>query len=289
MLPRSMKETLKAYATQLYDEWEKDNVSSLAAALAYYATFSLVPMVLIAVAIGGSFFGEDTMRERVLSELHLWVGPAAAELARSAIAGTTERSGWLASVIGVFALFAGATQMFAELQAAMDRVWEVKRKGRAFWHTLRRRFFAVVLLALMGALLVSSFIVDAGLSIANEYLGGFFGWEILNNVATYVLGTLLFALMFQHFPSVKLKFRDVRLGAALTTGVLMIAKYLLALYVGRAAISSTYGAAGTLIAFLLWIYVSAQIVLIGAEFTQVHCRIQGREVKLSDRAEPRKF
>jgi membrane protein len=285
-----MWDVLKTYGTELYEEWEKDNVSSLAAALAFYATLSLVPMVIIAVAVGGSWFGEEMIRERVLTELHLWVGPAAAEFARHAVAGATKASGTAASLLSLGALLLGATQLFAELQAALNRVWEIKPfKGKRLIDTIRRRLWALLLLAGMGALLIGSFVVDAGLSIANRYLGGFIWWELLNTGATFLLGTVMFSLLFLFFPAVKLKLRDVRLGAALTTFALMVAKYLLALYVQHAAITSTYGAAGTLVVFLLWVYISAQIVLVGAEFTQVHCRLQGRDVQIYDRAEARKI
>ncbi len=284
-----MWHTLKTYGRELHDEWEKDNVSSLAAALAYYATFSLVPTVIILIAIGSIWAGEDAVREQVLVELHLWIGPSAAQIAREALEGNTQTSGALASGLSLVALLVGATQLFAELQAALNRVWEVKPRGLKFWDTVRRRALAVLLLFMTGLLLTASFITSSVLRLANDAIGGFGHWQVINVAAAFVLGTLLFSLMFKHFPAVKLQLRDVRLGAALTTALLILAKYLLSLYVARASIASTYGAAGTIIVFLLWVYVSAQIVLMGAEFTQVHCRLQGRIIELNDRAEARRI
>lgn len=280
-----MWDTFKTYVVALADEWEKDNVNSLSAALAYYATFSLVPTIILVIAFGSMLFGEEMVREELFANLQTWGGTPATTVAREALAGTTERSGTLATILGGIAILLGATQLFSQLQDAMNRVWEVKPQTGSIRGgiklLLQRRLLALALVVGLGVLVIASLIASMVISFADQMIGGFRYWEIVNFAATYTIGTVLLALMFQYMPAVELKFRDVRLGAALTVALLMVSKYLLSLYVAHASISSTYGAAGTLIAFLLWVYVSCQIVLIGAEFTQVHCRIRGREVELS--------
>lgn len=282
-----MWETLKSYGKEMYQEVERDNVSSLAAALAYYATFSFVPMVILLITIGSALVGEATMRERVLIELHLWVGPSAAEIARGALAHTTAEAGWFASLVSGVMLLVGATRLFTELQHAFDRIWDVRLQGAGLWATLRKRFISLGIIGLLGLVLIASLVATTIISFADDYLGGFAHWELLNTATTFGLGTVLFGVLYRGFPPVKLRVDDVWLAAALTTALLMLAKFLLALYVRHAAIESTYGAAGTLVVFLLWVYVSAQIILFGAVFTQVHARLRGRELSLKPRAEPR--
>ena len=275
-----MWDTLKQYGKELAAEWEQDNVSSLAAALAYYATFSLVPSILVLVAIGGMLLNEADVQARVLLEVDRWLGVVAADLAREALAGSKPASARMASIVGAVAVISGATQLFAQLQDALNRVWEVRPKGKGILVMLKRRALAFGIILLFGVLLLVSFMAGAVLAVVNQLFGGYGLWELV------VFGST-FALIFKYFPAVKLEFRDVWLGAALTTVALMASQSLFALYLSRASIASTYGAAGTLIAFLLWVYISAHVVLLGAEFTQVHARLQGREIALDEDAERR--
>lgn len=282
-----MWDTLKQYGKELAAEWEQDNVSSLAAALAYYATFSLVPSILVLVAIGGMLLNEADVQARVLEEVDRWLGVVAADLAREALAGSKPASARMASIVGAVAVISGATQLFAQLQDALNRVWEVRPKGKGILVMLKRRALAFGIILLFGALLLVSFMAGAVLAVVNQLFGGYGLWELVVFGSTFAIGMTTFALIFKYFPAVKLEFRDVWLGAALTTVALMASQSLFALYLSRASIASTYGAAGTLIAFLLWVYISAHVVLLGAEFTQVHARLQGREIALDEDAERR--
>lgn len=280
-------ETTKAYVTTLYHEWEKDNVNQLAAAVAYYATLSLVPTLLILIAFATMVLGAETARQELFSNLALLGGEPAVELAKSALAGATPVSGRVATIVSGFVVLMSSTQLFAQLQEALNRVWEVKPPGVGLKVMVRRRLVALVIVALLAALVLASFLASAAISIADQLVGGFGYWEAVNTAATFVIGSVLMAFLFQILPAVELTLRDTRLAAALTVALLMASKWGFALYVGRASMASTYGAAGTLVAFLLWVYVSAQIVLIGAEFTQVHAQMQGREITLAPGAERR--
>lgn len=280
-----MWDTLKRYGKELAAEFERDNVSSLAAALAYYATFSLVPAILLLVAVGGLLGAEGDVQERLLDQLNFWLGDVVTEIAREALDGAKPASARMASIVGIVAVLSGATQLFTELQGSLNRVWEVRPKGRGIVINLKRRVLSIFLILSLGILLVASFVASAAISYLNAVLGGYMIWELGITAVTLALGTGMFGAMFKYFPAVKLTNRDVALGALLTTIALMLSKYAFAFYVGRASLTSTYGAAGTFIAFLLWVYISANIVLLGAEFTQVHARLQGREIEVNDAAE----
>lgn len=272
---------------ELFAEWKKDNVSTLASSLAYYATFSIVPMLIMTIAIGGMIFGEETTRQELIGQLHLWLGDTGAEFIEKAIEAdhsASPRSGIVATMVSLGVLVVGATRFLAELQAALNRVWEVVPTRKAFWDQVRKRILSFGIIAIGGALLLSSFLVSAVLAVLAKYAagivpGGIGLWEGLNTLVYMAAGSSLFAVLFKYFPDADVRWKDVWVGAILTTVLLFVGKLGMSVYIGRSAFSSTYGAAGSLIVFLLWVYISAQIVLIGAEFTQVWARFRGREIE----------
>jgi membrane protein len=267
-------------------DWIDDGAARLAAALAYYSLLSLAPLLVISIAIAGFVFGHDAARGRVAGELGAVVGAQAAEGIQSVVANARSPvRGVLSTVVGVVTLFIGASGVFGELQSSLNSIWEVKRKpGRGIWGEIKDRFlsFTMVLgvaFLLLVSLVLNSILSAIGAKFSEALPGGELLWQGLNFAFSLSVITGLFALIFKYVPDAAIRWRDVWLGAAVTAGLFTIGKFLLALYLGKAAIGSSYGAAGSLIALVVWVYYAAQILLLGAEFTQVQARRSGREIR----------
>lgn len=268
------------------NDWIDDGAARLAAALAYYSLLSLAPLLVISIAIAGFVFGHDAARGRVAGELGAVVGAQAADGIQSVVANAQSPvSGVLSTIVGVVTLFVGASGVFGELQASLNTIWEVKQKpGRGVWGEVKDRFlsFTMVLgvaFLLLVSLVLNSILSAIGTKFSQALPGGEVVWQALNFAFSFSIITGLFALIFKYVPDAAIKWRDVWLGAAVTAGLFTIGKFLLALYLGKAAIGSSYGAAGSLIALVVWVYYAAQILLLGAEFTQVQARRSGREIR----------
>jgi membrane protein len=275
-------ETIK----ETISDWIDDGAARLAAALAYYSLLSLAPLLVISIAIAGFVFGHDAARGRVAGELGAVVGAQAAEGIQSVVANARSPvSGVLSTIVGVVTLFIGASGVFGELQSSLNSIWEVKRKpGRGIWGEIKDRFlsFTMVLgvaFLLLVSLVLNSILSAIGAKFSEVLPGGELLWQALNFAFSLSVITGLFALIFKYVPDAAIKWRDVWLGAAVTAGLFTIGKFLLALYLGKAAIGSSYGAAGSLIALVVWVYYAAQILLLGAEFTQVQARRSGRQIR----------
>jgi membrane protein len=275
-----------AIVKETIDDWIDDGAARLAAALAYYSLLSLAPLLVISIAIAGFVFGHDAARGRVAGELGAVVGAQAAEGIESVVANAQSPvSGVVSTIVGVVTLFIGASGVFGELQSSLNTIWEVKRKsGRGIWGEVKDRFLSFTMVLGVAFLLLVSLVLNSVLSAIgtrfSEVLpGGELLWQALNFVFSLSVITGLFALIFKYVPDAAIKWRDVWLGAAVTAGLFTIGKFLLALYLGKAAIGSSYGAAGSLIALVVWVYYAAQILLLGAEFTQVQARRSGREIR----------
>ena len=274
------------------NEGSEDGDARGAAALAYYALLSLAPLLVISIAIAGLVFGHDAARGRVAGELGAVVGAQAAQGIQSVVASAQSPvSGVLSTVVGVVTLFIGASGVFGELQSSLNSIWEVKRPSRGIWGEVKDRFlsFTMVLgvaFLLLVSLVLNSILSAIGAKFSAALPGGEIVWQALNFVFSLSVITCLFALIFKYVPDAAVKWRDVWLGAAVTAGLFTIGKFLLALYLGKAAIGSSYGAAGSLIALVVWVYYAAQILLLGAEFTQVQARRSGREIRPARGAVP---
>jgi membrane protein len=275
-----------AIIKETISDWIDDDAMRLAAALAYYSLLSLAPLLVISIAIAGFVFGHDAARGRVAGELGAVVGVQAAEGIQSVVASAQSPvSGVLSTIVGVVTLFIGASGVFGELQASLNSIWEVKRKpGRGIWGEVKDRFLSFTMVLGVAFLLLVSLVLNSVLSAIgakfSEVLpGGELLWQGLNFAFSLSVITGLFALIFKYVPDAAIRWRDVWLGAAVTAGLFTIGKFLLALYLGKAAIGSSYGAAGSLIALVVWVYYAAQILLLGAEFTQVQARRSGREIR----------
>ncbi|HYQ16300.1 MAG TPA: YihY/virulence factor BrkB family protein [Polyangiaceae bacterium] len=284
MRPRELWETIKETAS----DWLDDNASRLAAALAYYSLLSLAPLLVISVAIAGLFFGADAARGKVAGELGSIVGAQAAQGIQSVVASAqSPSSGVLGTIIGVVTLFVGASGVFGELQSSLNTIWEVKPKpGGGVWGELKDRFWSFTMVLgvaflLLVSLVLSSVLSAIGATFSEALPGGEVVWQILNFAFSLAVVTALFALIFKYIPDAVIRWKDVWLGAAVTAALFTIGKFLLGLYLGKAAVGSSYGAAGSIIALVVWVYYAAQILFLGAEFTQVQARRRGREIRPS--------
>jgi membrane protein len=278
---RSVGELLK----ETFAEWNKDKASRLAAALAYYTIFSIAPLLMIAIAVAGAVFGEEAARGEIVAQIQGLVGEAAAKVVQTALANVNQtKTGIVGTLIGIATLLLGATGIFGEMQDALNTIWEVAPKpGQGIWVLIRRRLISFSMVLGIGFLLLLSLFLSTALaafsSFMNSWLPGLAtGLSILNFLVSFSLMTLLFAMIYVVLPDVKIAWKDVLVGAATTAFLFTIGRTLLSIYLGSAAISSTFGAASSLAVLLVWIYYSAQVFFLGAEFTQVYARKYGSEI-----------
>jgi membrane protein len=278
ILWRLLKETFK--------EYQKDKVSRLAAALSYYTIFSLAPLLIIAIAIAGFFFGEEAATGEIVFQVQGLVGKDGAEVIQTVIenAAKPTNNGLLASLVSVGILLFGASGVFTELQDALNTIWEVKPKlNLGFIKIVRKRFLSFAMVLVIGFLLLVSLLMSALLTGISNYTvtllpGNDLIWQIVNNIFSFTVIALLFAMIFKFLPDVKITWRDVSVGATITALLFVFGKSLIGLYLGNNSFSSTYGAAGSIIIVLVWTYYSAQILFFGAEFTQVYARKYGSQI-----------
>jgi membrane protein len=278
---------------QTFSEWSHDKGGRLGAALSYYTVFSLAPLLLVVISIAGLVFGRAAAEGSLFGQLAGLVGADTAELIQAAVAKAhNPKGGVLGAAIGVVVLLVGATGVVIELQGALDTVWKVEPKpNRGLWRLVRTRLLSVAMILALGFLLLVSLVVSAALSA----LSGWFrhlvgdvavlGWVVDAVVALAVISTLI-AMIYKVLPDAKVAWRDVWVGAVATAILFMIGKSLIGLYIGRSSVGSAFGAAGSLAVLLVWIYYSAQIVLLGAEFTRVYANRFGAKVRPSDEAMP---
>lgn len=284
---REIWETIKETGS----DWSDDNASRLAAALAYYSLLSLAPLLVIAVAVSGFFFGEDAARGKVAAELGAIVGGDAAQSIQTVVnAAESPAKGVLGTIAGVATLFFGASGVFGELQSSMNTVWEVKPKpGGGLLREVRRRFFSFTMVLGVAFLLLVSLVVSSVLSSVGTFFEGYLPggevlWQVVNFAVSLCIVALLFAVIFMYVPDAKIRWADVWVGGVVTALLFTIGKLALGLYIGKAAVGSAYGAAGSIIALVVWVYYATQIFLLGAEFTQVQARRRGRQIQPSEGA-----
>jgi membrane protein len=267
-----------------FREFQEDNAPRLAAGLAYYTAFALAPLLVIAIAIAGLVLSREAALQQVGATVASVFGPTAGQAVNAMVltAGAQEASGVLATIVGVVTLLLGASGVFAELRATMNAIWDVKPvASTSLMALVRDRFFSFGMVLGVGFLLLVSLILSAGLSAAGTLVAGenfdeLMLGQIANVVVSLAITTALFALLFKVIPDVAIEWRDVWTGAVITALLFTAGKALIAWYLGRAATMSPYGAAGSFVALLLWIYYSSQILFFGAEFTQVYSRARVR-------------
>ena len=271
--------------------WLDHNASSLGAALAFYTLFSIAPILIIALAVAGYFFGADTAETDLLAQLQALTGDSGAQALRNLLdsAHYSDKKG-IAAAVALVTLLVGATSVFGELQHAMDVIWGTPvpdKKTRAWWVMLRTRLLSFGMVLGVGFLLLVSLIAGAVLAAFGNWLEARFAQlqiilNVLDVTVSFGLTVLLFAMIYKYVPQEKIAWRDTWIGAAVTAFLFVSGKYLIGLYLGRSSFSGAYGAAGSLIVLLLWIYYSAQIFLLGAEFTRAFAFERGSHVAPPD-------
>jgi membrane protein len=284
MRPTEVWPTLKETAV----DWNDDNAARLAAALAYYTLLSVAPLVVLAIALAGLVFGQQAAQGQISNEIGSVVGAQAGEaiqaIARSARAPQT---GIVSSIVGLVVLFFGASGVFGELQSALNAIWKVAPKpGRGIWGVVKDRFFSFTMVVGVGFLLMVSLLLSAALAGAGRFLGGSMPggeplWFVINFSVSFGVVTALFALIFKIVPDAEIRWHDVWIGATATAMLFTTGKMLLGLYLGKPGVTSSYGAAGSIVALVVWVYYSSQILFLGAEFTQVYARRCGSRIRPS--------
>lgn len=273
--------------------WKDDGALDLGAALAYYTIFSLAPLLLIVTAVAGLVWGREAVQGQLVGQMRGIVGPQGGQAIQTMVANAGQHGGGvLATILGVVTILFGATGVFVQLQGALDRIWNVEPKpGGGIWSFVRTRMISFGMILGIGFLLLVSLVVTAAVAAAGKWAAGLLpGGETLVNILTFAVSfaliTLLFAMIYKVLPDVEIAWRDVWIGAAVTALLFTIGKFLIGLYLAHSSVASTYGAAGSLVVLLLWIYYSSQILFLGAEFTQVYATRYGSQIRPSEHAVP---
>jgi membrane protein len=276
-----------------FKEWKKDGALDLGAALAYYTIFSLAPLLLIVIGVAGLVWGREAVQGQLVAQLQGLVGPQGGEAIQAMVANAGKHgNGVLATIVGVVTVLFGATGVFVQLQNALNRVWSVEAKpGASLWSFIRTRLISFGMVLGIGFLLLVSLILSAAVAAINTWATGLMpSLEVLTQILTFLVSfalmTLLIAMIYKVLPDVEIAWRDVWIGAATTALLFTAGKFLIGLYLAKSSVASTYGAAGSLVILLLWIYYSSQILFLGAEFTEVYASRYGSRIQPSPHAVP---
>jgi len=265
--------------------WTDDYAPSMGAALSYYALFSIAPLLLIVIGVAGYFFGEEAARGEIYGQLATLIGPDGAHAVQGLVAAARKpQSGVLAVLIGTALLIAGATTVFGELQNALDRIWRAptRQKTKGWWTLLRTRVLSFGMILGIAFLLMVSLVLSAAIAA----LGRWWGLHLIDIAVSFALTALLFAMIYKIMPRVRIGWRDVWVGAAVTAALFALGKWAIGLYIGRSSVASAFGAAGSLVVTMVWVYYSAQIFLLGAEFTRVYAEAHGSHASVPVPAAP---
>jgi membrane protein len=270
---------------ETFQEYGQDKAPRLAAALAYHTAFSLAPLLIVAIAIAGVALGQEAVQARLTAEIQSMLGPEAAVAVEEILANASRPgAGLVATAIGIVTLLFGALGFFAQLQDALNTVWGLEPKpGQSIIAVIRSRVISFAMVLGVGFLLLVSLVLSAFVGAASGWLGERIALpdgilQGLNFVIGFVVTTLLFAMIYKVLPDARIRWRDVAIGALITSLLFTIGRLLIGLYLGNSAVSSAYGAAGSFVVLLLWIFYSSQILLLGAEFTQVYARHLGKRI-----------
>ena len=259
-----------------------DRGARLGAALAFYTTFSVAPLLVISIGIASLFFGTDAVQGQLKQQLNGLIGEDSAQGIQAMITAATkeQRVGVVSSMLGVVALLFGATGVFVELKDSMNTIWGVKVKpGMGIWGLLKDRALSFAMVLSIGVLLLISLCLSTLLSAIGHWIDlSLMSPRIVDFVSTSIVIPLLFMFIFKFLPDAEVQWRDVWIGALVTSLFFTFGRYLISLYLVNAAVSSAYGAAGSLAVFLLWTYYSSQILFFGAEFTQVYAQLRGHHI-----------
>jgi membrane protein len=276
--------TIKRLLVETYNEWSKDQAPRLGASLAYYTILSLAPLLVLLIALAGFVFGEEAARGQLFGEIRGLVGSEGAEAIQSMVNNAAKGSGGIiASILGFLTLIFGASSVAGELKASLNAIWDKPPDPEAGITTeIKQRSYALVVVLACGFLLLVSLTVSSAIAAGGRWLAGLLPLPEallhgLNFVLSLLVITAVFAALFKFLPDVDIRWRDVFLGAAFTAILFGLGKFAIGLYLGKASFGSTYGAAGSLVIVLVWVYYSSQLLFFGAEFTQVYAQHRGSD------------
>lgn len=261
-----------------FRRWNDDYAQSMGAALAYYAMFSIAPLLLIVISVTGIFFGPEAIRGEIFSQLRGLMGDDGALAVQQLLESVSQpEKSLMATIIGAIVLAIGATTVFGELQDDLDRIWRLPARARksGLWHLIRTRILSFGMILGIGFLLLVSLVFNAVLAAMSKWWAPVFGdWATVASISNFIISffmvTAMFALIYKLMPRMKILWSDVGVGALVTAFLFTVGKTLIGIYLGESGVASGYGTAGPLIALLIWVYYSAQIFLMGAEFTKVY-------------------
>jgi membrane protein len=272
--------------------WVDHKDARLGAALAYYSIFSVGPLILISIAVAGLIFGQDAVRGEVSAQIRGLLGDTGAQAVQSMLADASRpRSGIIATVLGVGALLFAAVGVVVQLKDALNTVWGVESKQGGVWQFARTYIVSLAGVLSLGFLLLVSLLVSTFLAAGSKYLAPYLPEALLQLVSSAVslaFIAVLFAMMFKWLPDAEVAWRDVWAGALVTAVLFEVGKFLIGIYIGKQGLESTFGAAASLVVLLIWVYYSAQIVLLGAEFTHAYAKRYGHVPSPSVPAKPSK-
>lgn len=273
---------MKKILVESLKSWVKHRAASKGAALAFYTLFSLTSILPVTIAIAGYFFGVEAAQGEIVGQIEGLVGPYGAQAIQALLASARNHtSGIIATLVASVLLLVGATSVFSELKDSLDEIWEVSASRRpAFLTLLRTRFMSFGIVLVLAFLLLVSLAVSAALAVLERYAGEMWGNSVLilsflSSLISFGVIASLFAVIYKMLPEARLSWRDVWIGALVTAGLFIVGKYAIGLYLGNSGVASGFGAAGSVIALLLWVYYSAQIFFLGAEFTRQYALFYG--------------
>src|SRR5579884_37583 len=265
----------KKLAVSTWDNWNAHHDQMLGAALAYYTILSLAPLLVLTIAVIGLFFNRAAAQGQITAQLQGLIGPAGAKTIETVITSASKpATGTIASIIGFLVLLYGASSVFNALRDSLNMIWDAKPAVTGWKETMREEFLSFGLVLGIGFLLLVSLVLSAGIAAIGTFIGGIlpipeFVLHLGNTLLTFAVVTVLFAAIYRILPATEIPWSDVWIGAAVTSLLYSIGKLLIGLYLGKASVGSAYGAAGSLVVMLVWIYYSAQVFFFGAEFTHV--------------------
>jgi membrane protein len=279
---------LIALLKHTFADWSAHKAPKMGAALAYYTVFSLAPMLMIILSIASIVFDEKYAREQILQQFGSLIGQHGAESIEAILAANARQPGTsiFAAISGFAVLLFGASGVFAELQDSLNTIWEVKpRTSGGIWTIIKERFLSFVMVLGTGFLLLTSLVLTAAIAALSKYFTSYFAgagvvFEAVNFILSFAVITVLFAMIYRILPDVRIDWSDVWVGAVVTALLFDIGKFLLGLYLGRSAVASSYGAAGSVVVLLLWVFYSAQILFFGAELTRAYATSCGSHCKI---------
>ena len=275
---------LRAVVGRAFVDWFADDVPHYGAALAFYTIFSAAPISIIVIAIAGSIYGAETVEQGLISQVAQVTGPHTAEFLGAMIqSARRSSSGFATTLLGFVIMFLGATAFFGELQNALNKVWNVNVEIHLiFWSVLVKRLLSFLMVLLAGVVFVVMLLVNTFLTAMQAYMVGWIpDWtlgslRVMEMLISLVLSSVLFAVIYKLLPDVRIAWKDVWVGAVVTSVLFNFGRLLIGLYLGRKSFTSAYGAASAFVLLLFWVYYSAQVVLLGAEFTKVFARTYGK-------------